>query len=264
LAEEAKAFDNHDLRLLQVLANQVAVAIDNARLFTTVQASEATMRDLSLRLLKVQEEERRRIAQALHDELGQLLTALKIDVDLARRKLPDSATSSLQRLDEASVLTDEVMTKIRALTIELRPPVLDDLGIVPTLRWYLERVAQRTNLQVQLEVPQMSTRLQPQIETAIYRTVQEGLTNVIRHAQATQVWVRLKYSADQLTVSIEDNGRGFDSRIWLEGEPAQQTLGLIGIKERAMLLGGRLSILSQPGQGTQIKLELPAHFLSKG
>lgn len=260
LSMGAKPFDDHDLRLLQTLANQVAVAIDNARLFAAVQASEATMRDLSLRLLKAQEQERRHIAQELHDELGQLLTAIKIDVDLARRKLPATATSLPQRLDEASALLDEVLTKVRALTVELRPTLLDDLGLIPTLRWYLGRFAQRTGLQAHLEAPELPARLRPEIEMTIYRSVQEALTNVARHAQATWVQVRLAYSANRVTVSVVDDGRGFDERTWSEHRPEQQTLGLTGIRERVTLLGGRVDIVSQPGQGTRIELRLPAHF----
>jgi sensor domain CHASE-containing protein/signal transduction histidine kinase len=268
MAEEGQSFDAHDLRLLQSLANQVAAAIDNARLFSVAQANEAAMRDLSLRLINVQEQERRAIAQELHDELGQLLTAAKINIDLVRRKLsqqaeregPDPATPLRSRLEDASALTDKVLTNVRALTVELRPVLLDDMGIVPTLRWYLGRFATRTGIQVQLDAPELPARLLPEIETTIYRAVVEALTNVARHAQANQVQVQLTYSGDMVTASIEDDGQGFDLGAWSKHLREQQTLGLTGIQERAMLLDGYARITSQPGQGTRVEIKLPARF----
>ena len=268
LAESGQSFGPHDLRLLQSLANQVAVAIDNARLFSATQANEAAMRDLSLRLINVQEQERRYIAQELHDELGQVLTATMINIDLARRKLArqverqgiDDIAPVQSHLDEAGALTDEVLTKVRAMTVELRPTLLDDMGIVPTLRWYLGRFAQRTGLQVQLEAAELPARLRAEIETTIYRVVQEALTNAARYAQARQVQVQLACSGDMVTASVQDDGQGFDVRVWSERPGEQQTLGLMGIQERAMLLDGRARITSQPGGGTRVEIELPAHF----
>jgi PAS domain S-box-containing protein len=276
LAEGDQPFNLHDLHLLQVLANQVAIAIDNARLFIALRTSEATMRDLSLRLINVQEQERRRIAQELHDELGQILTATKINIDLARRKLSqqvgykqsqqverqqhDEMALLRRRLDEASALTDEVLTNVRAMTVELRPTLLDDMGIAPTLRWYLTRFAERTGIRVQLETCELPARLRPEIETTIYRVVQEALTNVARHAQADQVQVHLTCSGATVTASVEDDGQGFDVRAWSERPRERQTLGLTGIQERVMLLGGHARITSQPGRGTRVEIELPAHF----
>jgi PAS domain S-box-containing protein len=272
LEEKDQPFDPHDLRLLQSLASQVAVAIDNARLFTATQANEAAMRDLSLRLINVQEQERRYIAQELHDELGQILTATKINIDLARRKLArqiehqggEEIVAAQSRLDEASALTDKVLSSVRAMTVELRPTLLDDMGILPTLRWHLGRFAKRTNIRVQLEADELPARLRAETETTIYRVVQEALTNVARHAQASHVQVRLACSGDVVIVSVEDNGQGFDVGAWLERPGERQTLGLAGIRERALLLNGRATITSQPGEGTQITIELPACFRLEG
>lgn len=260
LAEKAEPFSEHDLRLLQVLANQVAIAIDNARLFATVQANEAALRDLSLRLIDVQERERRQIAQELHDELGQLLTAIKINIDLAWRKLPDELAALQRRLEDASTQTDQVLRNVRSLTVELRPHLLDDMGILPTLRWYLGRFAQLTNLRAELEAQELPARLLPEIETAIYRGVQEALTNIARHARASQVNVRLALSGDQVVITIQDDGQGFDARSWAERRDKHPTLGLRGIEERVMLLGGHVLIESQPGQGVRVDIVLPAHF----
>jgi signal transduction histidine kinase len=261
LSEPGQSFETHDLRLLQSLANQVAVAIDNARLFSAVQASEAAMRDLSLRLINVQEQERRYIAQELHDELGQILTAAKIDIDLARRKLArlelDDLAPAQHRLEEASALTDEMLTRVRALTVELRPTLLDDMGIVPTLRWYLGRFARRTGVQAQLEAPQWPTRLQAEIETTIYRVVQEALTNVARHAQASRVLVRLRRDTDQVLLSVEDDGCGFEPDVEPARAGSSGGIGLLGLRERLELLGGWLELKSRPGYGVCLTAHLP-------
>jgi signal transduction histidine kinase len=253
-------FQPADQRLLESLAASAAVAIDNARLFDAVRANEADLRDLSTRLIEVQEQERRHIAQELHDELGQLLTAIKINVDLARRKLPDEANSLGRRLEEVSNLTDDVLSNVRSMTIELRPTLLDDMGIVPALRWYLKRFARHTGVQVELQAPEQAVRLAPEIETAIYRVTQEALTNVARHAQASQVQVWLAYAGDTVIASIQDDGQGFDAEERIKQQGERQTLGLTGIRERVMLLGGRVAIDSEQGKGTQIEIELPLRF----
>jgi PAS domain S-box-containing protein len=266
LAYPDQALEKHDIRLLQTLANQVAVTIQNARLFEALQGREANLRDLSRRLINVQERERRHIAQELHDELGQILTATKINIDLARRKFSqmaletDALTRLQSRLDEASDLTDRVLTSVRTMTVELRPTLLDDMGIVPTLRWYVGRFADRTGIRVQLKVPELPARLVPEIETAIYRGVQEALTNVARHAHADEVYVRLAFAGDLITASIEDDGRGFDVQAWADSQGWQQSLGLAGIQERVNLLDGYVNVISQPGEGTRIEMALPARF----
>jgi signal transduction histidine kinase/sensor domain CHASE-containing protein len=264
LTQGAQPFAEHDMRLLQSLVDQIAGTINNARLFSVVQANEVALRDLSLQLINAQEQERRRIAQGLHDELGQLLTAIKINLDLARRKLPQGADALDQRVGEASALADLVLNNVRSMTVELRPTLLDDMGIVPTLRWYTRQFTQRTDIPAQLEVPELSDRLQPEIETTIYRLVQEALTNVARHAQAERVEVRLSCANGSVTVSVQDDGAGFDVAGWSVRQAEQPTMGLAGIQKRVMLLGGQVDIESGPGKGTRIRATLPATFREEG
>lgn len=266
LAHDAAPLTEYELRLLQSLVDQVGVAIDNARLFSVIQANEAAMRSLSLRLINAQEQERRRLAQELHDELGQLLTAIKINIDLARRRLPDARSPRARgeaalerRMQEASDLTDKVLTHVRAMTVDLRPTVLDDMGIVPALSWYLKRFAQRTGVQVQLDAPQLPGRLRSEIESTLYRVTQEALTNVARHARATHVRVQLALVGDMVTFTIEDDGIGFDTDEWARQEE-QSTLGLKGIRERVMLLDGQAVVDARPGAGTRVAIRLPAHL----
>jgi PAS domain S-box-containing protein len=271
LAKEHQTFSDHELRLLQALANQVAIAVDNARLYAAARASEAAMRDLSLRLINVQEQERQYLAQELHDELGQLLTATKINIDLARRRLVQQANGQkartgvpvASRLEDASALVDKVLTNVRAMTVELRPSLLDDMGIVPTLRWYLNQFSTRTGIHVQLDAQELPGRLRPELETTIYRVVQEALTNVVRHANADQVKIQLLASGDALSASVVDNGQGFDVAAWTARQSEHQSLGLTGIQERVMLLDGRAEIVSQPGKGTRIQITLPVRLRSE-
>ena len=166
----------------------------------------------------------------------------------------DDLAPAQSRLDEASALTDEMLTRVRAMTVELRPTLLDDMGIVPTLRWYLGRFAARTGVQAQLEAPQWPTRLQAEIETTIYRVVQEALTNVARHAGVDKVAVRLWTEQGTLNVQIEDQGAGFDPEHALV---AEESSGLVGMRERAVLLSGELTIESTLGAGTRLVATLP-------
>jgi len=264
LAGGERTFTEHDMRLMQSLVDQVAVAIHNARLFSVVQANQAALRDLSLRLINAQEQERRLVAQELHDELGQLLTALKINVDLARRRLPEGTEVLARRLEEASALTDKVLANVRTMTVELRPTLLDDMGIVPTLRWHVKRFAARTGIDVELDVPDLAHRLRPEVETTLYRVAQEALTNVARHAQAGRVEVRLTHEGDTVTLTVVDDGKGFDVSGWNERQQEQPSLGLSGIRERVMLLDGKATIASQPGAGTRIEVVLPARYVTEG
>ncbi len=260
LNHQSSDLGTHDLRLLRALADQVAVVIENARLFSAVQEGEAMMRRLSLRLINIQEQERRYIAQELHDELGQLLTALKINIDLTLRKIPDAYVNLRQRLQEASQLAEELLINIRSMTIELRPTLLDDMGIVPALRWYLKRFEQRTGIEVQADIQELPRRLLPEIEATLYRVTQEALTNIVRHAEAERVSIEFEHRRDTIALIIQDDGVGFDMQAWTERANGQHSLGLTGIQERARLLNGRAHIFSQPGQGTQITLTLPASF----
>jgi signal transduction histidine kinase len=199
----------------------------------------------------MQESERRRIARELHDEVGQLLTRLDLMLKLITR-LP--AERIPERLSEAQALVSELATRIRELSLDLRPAMLDDLGLLPALLWHFERYAAQTGVRVSLEHAGLEQRFPPDVETAAYRIVQEALTNVARHAGVSEATVRLWANSDRLHIQIEDQGGGFDPRAALA---ASVSSGLVGMRERANLAGGQLVIEAAPGSGARLMAEFP-------
>ena len=219
------------------------------------EAVEQELRELSQRLLEVQETERRRIARELHDDVGQLLTATKLTLQAVQRaKSPRSARGLLR---EGLALLDQCMQQVRSLALELRPSLLDDLGLPAALRWYLERQSQRAGFAVRLDGDLPDTRLPADVETACYRVIQEAVTNVARHARARQVTVSLSLAGGALEAVVQDDGVGFDFADARARAVAGGSLGLLGMEERASLAGGRLLVDSAPGRGTRLLVRLP-------
>lgn len=257
-AGQPNFFNPDDVVTLMSLASQAAVAIQNAQLFSQLDAQREALHQMSLRLVNAQEEERRRISRELHDELGQALTALKINLDVARHALPPEASPKLrQSVTEASQLAVRTLEAARSMSLELRPPMLDDLGLVSALRYEIDRYEQRTGLGVQFESNLKEAYLQPEVEITVYRIVVEALTNIARHAQASQVLLEVKTDDFRIKGKVEDNGQGFDLESWLNSAAEQQSLGLVSMRERAALLGGQLEVASQPGRGTTVSFTLP-------
>jgi signal transduction histidine kinase len=225
----------------------------HAELERRVEERTAELRQLSQRLVQVQEAERRNIAHELHDEVGQVLTGLKLVLEMAGR-LPDSALRN--QLGDAQVLVNELMSKVRSLSLDLRPAMLDDLGLLHALIWLLERYAVQTNVRVRFTHPglEQGLRFSPEVETAAYRIVQEALTNVARYAGVSEVEVFVSADAESLVIEITDRGNGFDVPTKLA---ASNSIGLTGMRERARLLGGKWAITSQVGAGTTVLAELP-------
>lgn len=211
---------------------------------------------LSARLVHAQEEERRTIARELHDEIGQALTAIKMDLALAERNLetPAKARTPLQ---EARVIAERLVHAARDLSQLLHPAMLDDLGLPDTLHWYLRGFSKRTGIRTELVQDRMEQRLAPEVEVCVYRIVQEGLTNVARHAQASLCRLYLQRLPYTLLITVEDDGKGFEPRRLQAGD-AQRGLGLVGIQERVTTLGGTFRLESSPGKGTRLSVELPA------
>jgi PAS domain S-box-containing protein len=212
-----------------------------------VRAATAESRALSQRLLMVQEQERHNLARELHDEIGQSLTGLALTLAMARRAPPDG------HLDRAATIADDLLRQVRDLSLDLRPSVLDDFGLLPAVRSLIERFTARTRMHIELHHEGTERRLPPAIETAAYRIVQEALTNVARHAGTNAATVHL-LTDGALIVSVRDRGRGFDP----DGRRAgAASSGLAGMRERAALAGGTVEIESAPGAGTTIIAEFP-------
>jgi PAS domain S-box-containing protein len=212
--------------------------------------AEERLAALSRRLLEVQEEERRNIALELHDEIGQSLNALKLMLDRLARSMDGERQSALS---ESSSLTGEILERVRRFSLELRPKMLDDLGLLSTLVWYFHHYTDRTGIQVDFKHTGLNREFGRELSSNVYRLVQEALTNVARHAGTDKVTVQVSIGKELLTMRIEDRGVGFD----LASLPAGSSSGLEGMRERARLLGGSVTIDTSPGYGTRLLLEVP-------
>jgi PAS domain S-box-containing protein len=251
--KENGIFSQQDLRLLNWLATPAAIAIQNARLFEQVQVGHKRLQSLSRRLVEVQETERRNIARELHDEASQSLTSLMVGLRLLEREA-ESPETVVKQVVELKGQTNDILENLHRLAINLRPASLDHLGLVAALRQYTKSFSQQHDLTMQFEIVGLDEKRLPlAVETNLYRIVQEALTNIVRHAQATQVAVLLERRGDQLITIIEDNGAGFD----FQAAGQNGRLGLLGMRERAEMLGGTLVVESTPGTGTTIYVEVP-------
>jgi signal transduction histidine kinase len=246
------AFTKEEISFFTTLAGQATIALQNAKLFREVRSGHAQLRELSRRLLNVQETDRRHIATELHDEIGQGLTGLNLTLEMAGR-LPFEAARA--RLEKAQSLVNDLIRRVRGLSLDLRPSMLDDLGLLPTLLWHLDRYTSTTGVEVKLNHRGLEgKRLEPQVETAAYRIIQEALTNVARHARVKQAAVNVWRARDVLIIEVQDDGTGFDAEAAMR---SGNSTGLTGMRERTMLLGGSLNFDSTPGSGTCVIAELP-------
>lgn len=243
-----KPFSERELRTVLAMALYKHQA--DAKLLTNARQLQA----LSRRLLEAQEFERRRVAMELHDELGQSLTAIKINLQLTARfkdRSPDELNAENIRIVE------DALHQVRRLATGLRPSMLDDLGLSPALQWISEIIAARSGFAVHFCPEDMPQRLAADIETACFRIVQEALTNISRHAKAQRVTITLRRDADTMLLCVQDDGCGFDLAAMRERAMQGASLGVLGMQERAMLIGGQLEIDSASGQGSLVQLSCP-------
>lgn len=211
---------------------------------------------LSQHLVKIQEKERQHIARELHDEAGQSLATLKVQLQLMENTI-DQPEAVLAGLQDIQRQIDTVSENLHRLAVNLRPAVLDYLGLVPAVSQLVDTISQNFKINGEVAAINLEDRLPNEVETAVYRIVQEALTNVIRHAQATQVDVLLKLDRDVLLVIIEDNGIGFDTAVMKNNTPDRTHLGLLGMRERVEILGGTLTLENNHGKGSTVKIEVP-------
>lgn len=221
-----------------------------------IEADKNRIRALTARVIRAQEEERKRIARELHDDTGQLLTALILRIDRLSRTegCPPEAAAQLTQLKDQAQNT---LTELRRVMLELRPSILDDLGLVPAVRWYLHERVEREGIRTALREDGLEEeRLDADTETTAFRIVQESLTNIIKHAQASSVEVSLNRRDGMLKVQVADDGRGFDTARMAEEATTESHLGIFGMEERAMLVGGELKIQSSMA-GTVVQADIP-------
>jgi signal transduction histidine kinase len=285
-ALSGRALTPAQLTLAEELGNRLALSVDNARLYAGLEArvaertaalhatndslahevaervaaeaalarSRDQLRDLADRLQAVREEERTRVAYRIHDELGQQLAGLKMDIAwIERRERDQRSAEAIGKLRDMSHLIDSMVSTVRLITTELRPGLLDDFGLAAAIEWQLQEFEVRTGIATELDGADPDPPLSIERATGLFRIVQEALSNVAWHAQAQHVAVRLAHSPGELCLSVHDDGLG----IGPEPLANPKSLGLLGMRERARLLGGEMDISGAPGAGTTLLVRIP-------
>ena len=215
------------------------------------------LRALSDRAITAQEAERKAIAQSLHDDTGQALTMLAIQLDRIDERIPEEQKALKKQVAEARMLTTNALTELRRILSGLRPSILDDLGLVPAIRWYARTYLETAGVHVIFKAPNTPFDLPPSVATTLFRISQEAMNNIVRHAQASTATIVLQLNSQQVQLRVEDNGCGFDQeRVSQDAVHANQ-LGLVGVRERAQLLGGKVTIESVPGKGSHLLAVIP-------
>jgi signal transduction histidine kinase len=260
-SDRAAAFSTDQVEVAREVADHLAIAIRQALLLDEVRAAKGRLEALSRQLIRAQEEEQRRIARELHDEVGQSLTAVKIVLD--RLAGDPSGPDAGRRLEDAAAMTAQALEQVRDLSRLLRPSLLDDLGLAEALRALVEGLAERTGLGAEAAIDEIG-RVDPEVETACYRLAQETLTNAIKHARASRLRVALHRIGDDLELVVDDDGIGFDVAAAMARAVGGSSLGILGMQERARLAGGWAEIGSRPGLGTQVRARVPARGRTGG
>jgi signal transduction histidine kinase len=220
---------------------------------SSLKQSSEQLRELSRHLQKVREEERLRIAREIHDELGQQLTGLKMDVAWLMRKTVQDDPVIKDKFDEALSLVDKAVQSIRRISTELRPSVIDDLGLNAALEWQVEEIGRRMDVEIEYKNSFNDSNIHPDISIGIFRIMQESLTNIVKHAAAHKININISQAGNAIRLIVEDDGIGFDTN----AKQDQLTFGLIGIKERTSMLQGECAIYSEPNTGTRVEVSIP-------
>jgi len=254
--QEAHEISADAAEMLTAVGRQVGVAIENARLYEALAEKEALSRQLLGRLISVQEDERRHIARELHDQTGQSLTSIILSLRLLGEcESPEEARAHIQELRDT---VGRILEDVRDLALELRPSALDDLGLLPAIRHCFKGYRDKRHLLIDFQALGFGAeRLAPELETTLYRIVQEALTNIVRHAKARNVSVLLEQRDGYVKLIVEDDGVGFVVSDVMAAGPNEGNLGLYGMRERAALLGGKFTIESTPGVGSAVYVAIP-------
>jgi signal transduction histidine kinase len=252
-----RQFTPEDIQLLSAVSSQIAVAVENAKLYDELQRRQEMRGELLRLTISTQEEERRRIARGLHDETSQALTGLALNLGMVADLLPPNAVEAKAKLKEVLAVATRTLDEIHNVIYELRPTLLDDLGLIAALRWHVEDYLGAAGVEASLETAGRERRLPLEMEVGLFRVVQEATTNIVRHASAETACVGLDFGESSVIVTIEDDGQGFDPLLVARDKDPRRGLGLLGMRERVEHLGGALEMVSAPCEGTQIRIEVP-------
>jgi signal transduction histidine kinase len=255
--DEPGSYNTTHVEIVEEVASSVALAVHSARLREDLDNNSHELQLLSARLISAQETEKKRLSHELHDEMGQLLTAISLNLAAVERNIPETGSESLrERLDDANEFVVDLTNRVRSLSIDLRPSMLHDLGLLATLHWFVANYVRRTKTEIDFE-SDIPERLPEDVEITAYRVIQEALTNVSRHSDATVISLLVNCINGQLTIVVEDDGRGFDVRSGSNGKPDVAGIGLVMMRERVAAVGGRLNVYSTPGNGTRLSAVIP-------
>jgi signal transduction histidine kinase len=255
---EPRQFSPEDVKLLEGIARQTTVAIENARLHSEVQRKEEIRGELLQDIFAIQEEERKRIARELHDETSQVVASLNASLEAAVFLLPADIAKAKSMVEKAQALSVNILDDVHKLIYELRPSVLDDMGLVAAARWLAEEKLEAVGIAVKFKTVGRQKRIEPRIEVTLYRVIQEAVNNIARHSGAKNAGITLHLKKNSITVLIKDDGRGFDVNEAISSKERPRGLGLEGMKERVAIVKGSLEINSdRSGGGTEITIEIP-------
>jgi signal transduction histidine kinase len=227
------------------------------RLYDVVREKEETRGRLLAMAIDAQEAERKRVARLLHDELAQSLTGLLMSLDAAEEVIGGEVPGARRQIRRTREILTVALGQTRQLILDLRPTMLDDLGLVPAIRWYADSHLAGLGALVVVESEGRQRRLRPELETALFRIAQEAMSNVARHAAASRVSITIHWHQEQVRLVVEDDGRGFEVNEALRGTTSGDSMGLLGLRERVEMLGGHHEIVSEPGRGTRIDVSIP-------
>jgi signal transduction histidine kinase len=243
------------------LGNSAAMAIANARLHALVLQHRAELQEITNKRVDVVEEGLRRLSRELHDGTCQALMAIKLDLALLERQLPPELWSLHSSIHDIRTQVVDVVQGVRQMSHLMRPPVLDDFGAVAAMESIAEKYRAAGEMDIRVECPDVGVRFAPSVELLVFRVFQEALINILKHAQATRVQVRLTLDDGAAVLEVDDNGRGFDAHAYLRRPPKSAGLGLIGMRERITHFGGVFRVSSRPGAGTRIFVSVPADMV---
>ncbi|OGO24992.1 MAG: hypothetical protein A2144_10410 [Chloroflexi bacterium RBG_16_50_9] len=257
-SDKPRQFSAEDIRLLEGISRQISTAIENARLHHEVQHKEEIRGELLQDMFSIQEEERKRIARELHDETSQVVASLNASLETAVSLLSEDTEKARTMLEKAQALSINILDDVHKLIYELRPSLLDDLGLVAAARWLAESNLEKAGITVTFNTLGRQRRLSPHIEATLFRVIQEAVNNIARHSRAKNTCINLLFKKNAIRVQIKDDGSGFDVDEAIASKERPRGLGLVGMKERIAIVKGSLEILSRRKRGgTEIVIDIP-------